>query len=309
MEQVKDNRFTFVKIRPEEIEHIAAPKYSYWQSVFRNFIKSKLAIFMLGIVVFVLLMAFFQPLISGYKHNYTPDVNNFAKHFNSPSWEHWFGTDHIGRDLFNSIWSGTRTSLFISLLATFIVTSIGIVVGAFWGYSKHIDIFMIELYNIISNVPFTLVVLIILYIMGPGIFSLIFALCITSWLGTAYFIRIQVIIIRDREYNLASRCLGTPVYKIVLHNILPFLISVIVTNISRSVPSFISMEVFLSYIGVGLTSDSASLGFMIQEFSVHMQAAPYIFWLPVFVSSLISVSLYIVGQTLADASDPRTHLN
>ena len=115
-------------------------------------------------------------------------------------------------------------------------------------------------------------------------------------------------IIRDREYNLASRCLGTPTWKIITHNVLPYLISVIMTIISRDVPGFISYEVFLSMVGVGLNRDIPSLGQMIRDYSPYLISTPYLFWIPVAVSAVISVSLYIVGQTLADASDPRTHM-
>lgn len=102
--------------------------------------------------------------------------------------------------------------------------------------------------------------------------------------------------------------LGTPVYKVILHNVLPFLISVIVTVVSRDVPSFISYEVFLSYLGIGLDKNVASLGALIQDYSQYMDSAGYLFWIPVAISALISISLYIVGQTLANASDPRTHM-
>lgn len=304
-----ENKFVFVQRNAEEMERIAAPQYSYWKSVFRNFLKSKVAILMLIISIFIVVMSIVVPLVTGYDHAQVADVNDFSTHFLSPSLDHWFGTDHIGRDLFQGVWTGTRNSLFISILATVITVGIGLVVGAFWGYSKKMDLVMLELYNIISNVPFTLLVMVILYVLGSGIAQLIFALSCTTWLSVAYFIRIQVMIIRDREYNLASRCLGTPMRKIVLHNIFPFLISVIMTQTSRMVPANISFEVFLSFLGIGLSRETASLGSMIQEFSVHMNSAPYMFWLPVLVSALISISLYMVGQTLSDASDPRTHMN
>lgn len=185
---------------------------------------------------------------------------------------------------------------------------IGVIVGAFWGYSRKMDVIMIEVYNIIANVPFTLVVIILSYVLGPGFWQLVFCLCITSWLGMAYSIRIQVMMIRDREYNLASRCLGTPTAKIIQHNVLPFMIPIIVTSISRDVPSYISYEVFLSYLGIGLTEKEVSLGRLISSNSAYMTSAPYLFWIPVAVAAVISISLYIVGQTLADASDPKTHM-
>ena len=131
---------------------------------------------------------------------------------------------------------------------------------------------------------------------------------ITGWLGIAYFIRTQVIIIRDREYNLASRCLGTSTVKIAMKNILPFMTSVIVTYVAAEIPLYISMEVFLAYIGLGMSE--MSLGRLIFEAESAM-ATPgwgFEFWSPVVISAVITVVLYVVGQNLGDASDPRTHM-
>lgn len=305
---MSENKFTFVKIDDKASEHIAAPRYSYWKSVFRKFFSSKLAIAMLIIVTFILIMSIVQPMISGYDPMVTPYINDRSMKFLRPSGQYIFGTDDVGNSLFDAVWAGTRNSLAIALLATTISTTLGVVVGMFWGFSKKMDKIMIEIYNVVANIPYLLLVMVLMYTLGHGMAQMIFALTVTQWLGTAYFIRVQVMIIRDREYNLASRCLGTPTGKIIKHNIFPYLISVIMTSISRDIPSFISYEVFLSFVGVGLGEDTASLGRMVQKYSAYMQSAPYLFWIPVAISALIAVSLYIVGQTLADASDPRTHM-
>ena len=291
-------------------EHIAAPKYSYWRSVFRKFFSNKVAMFMLLVATTVVLFSFIQPIFSGYDRMNAPNINNKAMHYIRPfqSWEYPLGTDDYGASLFDALWSGSRNSLFIAIMATLITETIGIIVGMFWGFSKKMDVFMLEVYNVLSNIPFTLIAMILVYALGGGFWQLIFALSCTTWVGTAYFIRVQVMIIRDREYNLASQCLGTPTWKIILNNILPYLISIIITSVSRDIPSFISAEVSLSYMGVGLSSAYASLGRMVQNYAPYMSSAPYLFWIPVITSAVISVSLYIVGQALADASDPRTHM-
>ncbi len=303
-----DDRFTFVKADATASERISAPQYSYWRSVFRKFFSSKLAIFMLVVATVVILTAFIQPIFSGYSPTNMPNINNSSMRFIRPNAEYWFGTDNVGNSLFDAVWYGTRNSLIVALSATFITNFIGVAVGMVWGFSKKFDYIMIEVYNTFINIPFMLVVMVLSYVLGQGIWQLVFALSCTSWLSTAYFIRVQVMIIRDREYNLASKCLGTPLHRILTHNVLPYLISVIVTSLARDVPSFISYEVFLSFIGVGLTVEDASLGYLIQTYSSYMTSASYLFWIPVGFSALISVSLYIVGQTLADASDPRTHM-
>ena len=308
MTEMNNELFTFQRADDSESEHIASPVYSYWKSVFRKFFSSKIAIIMMVLAGIIILLSIFQPMFSGYDPMKTPNINNPAMKYIRPNATYWFGTDDKGNSLFDAVWAGTRNSLFISFMATAITTVVGVAVGMWWGFSKKVDVVMIEVYNVISNIPATLVAMILVYAIGSGIWQLIFALSITTWVGTAYFIRVQVMIIRDREYNLASKCLGTSTFKIITHNILPYLISVIMTAVSRDIPSFISYEVFLSFVGVGLSEKNPSLGRMIQQYSPYLVSTPYLFWIPVVVSAFISVSLYIVGQTLADASDPRTHM-
>ena len=300
--------FAFADFDEYESEHIAAPRYSYWKSVWRTFFKNKFtvatAIFMVVLVSFALI----QPLYSGYSPMIAPNINNPAMKFLKPCKEFWFGTDNIGNSVFDAVWSGARNSIIISFICTGINMVLGIIVGAIWGFSKKMDKWMIEVYNVVSNVPFLLLAMILTYVLGSGFKPLIFTMTVTDWIFVAYFIRTQVMIIRDREYNLASKCLGTPTWTIITKNILPYLISVIMTYISREIPSIISYEVFLSYMGLGLSAEYASLGKIISTYTSFMNGYPHLFWIPVGILAIISISLYIVGQKLADAADPRTHM-
>lgn|SRR5574344_612012 len=302
-----DEMFEFVDIDDRVSERIAAPEYSYWGSVFKKFFSSKFAVFMLIVLITVLAFSFIQPLVSGYDHSQQQNINDPSAKFLKPSLEHPFGTDDVGRDVFNMVWAGARTSLTISFTVTIITMTIGIIVGMIWGFNKNLDFYLLDIYNVVSNIPYTLIVMILSYVLGAGIPQLIFALSATSWIGMAYFIRVQVMIIRDREYNMASRVLGSSTWKIITHNILPYLISVVVTSAASRLPGYVSTEVFLGFIGLGLNLNVASLGRTIQQHSQYMQSAPYLFFIPVAVLAIITVSFYLVGQTLADASDPRNH--
>ena len=304
----KDEDFVLVSLDKKATEIIDKPKYSYWKSVWKTFFANPVTIFMLVLMIIILLMSYIQPMFSGYSLLDVKGVNDFGARYNWPSAKYWFGTDADGKSLFDAVWAGAKTSISIGVIASVIVTVVGVIVGAFWGVSKKIDRIMLEIYNVISNVPMTLIVIVLSYTFGNGVWNLIFAMTVTSWLGTAYFIRVQVMIMRDREYNIASRTLGTPTRRMIFRNILPYLTSVIVTQVSQLLPSFISIEVFLSFLGVGLSSNVPSLGRLISQYSPYMTSYPYLFWLPVLVLALITVSLYIVGQNLADASDPRTHM-
>jgi len=300
-------------------EKITAPRYSYWHSVFRVFFRKKVNIFILSVLAILLIFTYVYPALISYDAKVDPFINlmdSTAKHL-SPAAAmqkfganiHWIlGAGDAGQSTFDAIWYGSSISVSLALICALINMTIGIVVGAIWGFSKKVDIFMTEVYNIIANVPYILLISVVVLIMSANFWTMVFALTVTGWLGIAYFIRTQVIIIRDREYNLASRCLGTPITRIATKNILPFMTSVIVTLAATEIPSYISYEVFLSYIGMGLSD--MSLGKLIEAAQSAMLTPGWEmeFWSPVAIASIITVVLYVVGQNLGDASDPRTHM-
>ena len=302
-----------------ESEKITAPRYSYWQSVFRVFFRKKINTVVLLILAVLLAFTYIYPAVIGYDAAVDPYINlmdSTAKHLNPEQALakfgnniHWIlGSGASGQSTFDAIWYGSSISVSMALMCALINMTIGVVIGAVWGFSKKFDIFMTEVYNVIANIPYILLISVIVLILSASFWTMVFALTITGWIGIAYFIRTQVIIIRDREYNLASRCLGTPITRIATKNILPFMTSVIVTLAATEIPSYISYEVFLSYIGMGLKD--MSLGKLIEASQNAMQTPGWEieFWSPVAVASIITVVLYVVGQNLGDASDPRTHM-
>ena len=307
MATIDKSKFQFVKRDDFASETIDAPAYSYWRSVMRQFLKKKSTTIMLGILVAIILMSFIYPMFSNFDFNDVSKVNDFSMRYIKPNAEHWFGTDSNGKSLFDGVWFGARNSILISIIATLINLIIGIIIGAIWGISKAVDRVMMEVYNVISNIPALLIVIVLTYSIGAGFWNLIFAMTITGWVGIAYTIRIQIMRYRDLEYNLASRTLGTPTYKIVTKNIMPQLVSVIVTTTSQMLPNFISYEAFLSFFGLGLPVTVPSLGRLISDYSQNVTTNAYLFWIPLTTLILVSLSFFVVGQNLADASDPRTH--
>ena len=307
MATIDKSKYQFVTRDDFASETIDAPAYSYWRSVMRQFLKKKSTTIMLGILVAIVLMSFIYPMFSNFDFNDVSKVNDFSMRYIKPNAEHWFGTDSNGKSLFDGVWFGARNSILISIIATLINLIIGIIIGAIWGISKAVDRFMMEVYNVISNIPALLIVIVLTYSIGAGFWNLIFAMTITGWVGIAYTIRIQIMRYRDLEYNLASRTLGTPTYKIVTKNIMPQLVSVIVTTTSQMLPNFISYEAFLSFFGLGLPVTVPSLGRLISDYSQNVTTNAYLFWIPLTTLILVSLSFFVVGQNLADASDPRTH--
>lgn len=287
--------------------------YSYWRSTFRVFCKNKVAVFLLFLMIILISFTIIQPYLPNQKspNQIFIDPETKMQYVNlPPNKEFIFGTNSIGQDLWARIWSGTRTSLFIGLLVGLWEAIIGIIVGALWGYVRKLDRIITEIYNVLNNIPTTIVLVLLTYIMKPSIGTMIFAMCITGWLGMARFVRNQIVIIRDREYNLASRCLGTPTRRIITKNLLPYLVSVIMLRLALAIPSAIGSEVFLTYIGLGLPVHIPSLGNLINEGRLVMMNSTLRYQLifPAIILSLITISFYVIGNVFADAADPRNHI-
>ena len=315
----EEELFSRVDNNSLDSEKITAPRYSYWQSVFRVFFKKKINIIMLALLGVILVFTYVYPAVIGYDANVDPYVNlmdSTAKHLSpakamekfgaSLTW--CLGSGGSGQSTFDSIWYGASISISLAMICALINMVIGVLLGAVWGFSKTVDVFMTEVYNIVANVPYILLISVVVLIMTASFWSMVFALTVTGWIGIAYFIRTQVIIIRDREYNLASKCLGTPIRRIATKNILPFMTSVIVTLAATEIPSYISYEVFLSYIGMGLKDMSLGKIIEISQTAMMTPGWEFEFWSPVAIASIITIVLYVVGQNLGDASDPRTHM-
>ncbi len=311
----EEELFSHLDSSAAEAERITAPRYSYWRSVFRVFFKKKLNIVILVLLAIIILFAYVYPAVTHFDP-YKNLLDPTSKHLSPAaaiakygfSLEYCLGTSGSGKSTFDAMWNGAQISISLALICAAINMTIGVLIGCVWGFSKKVDIFMMGVYNIIGNLPYVLLISVLVMLFSPSFWTMVFALTVTGWIGVAYFIRTQVLIIRDREYNLASRCLGTSTVKIAVKNILPFMTSVIVTLLATEIPSYISYEVFLAYIGMGVSD--MSLGRLIFEAEPSMVTPGWEleFWSPVAISAIITVVLYVVGQNLGDASDPRTHM-
>ncbi|MCD7998020.1 MAG: ABC transporter permease [Clostridiales bacterium] len=310
--QTDEELFSFAGFNEAEVERTGYSNYSYWSSTFRAFLKNKGAVVLLVLLLLLLAFTFIQPHLPG---QYDPNtiVNDEAgmQYRNIPPGDQFIlGTNSIGQDLWARIWAGTRTSLLIGLSVALAEALIGITVGVIWGYVRKADFILTEIYNIIDNIPNTIVLILISYILKPGVKTLIFAMCLTGWIQMARFIRNQILIIRDRDYNVASRCLGTPTAKIIIKNLLPYLVSVIMLRMALTIPSAIGNEVFITYIGLGLPVNIPSLGNLINEGRalITSPALRYQLVYPTIILSFVTISFYIIGNAFSDAADPKNHV-
>lgn len=306
-------KFTFAPFNQEETERTGVSQYSYWRSTFHAFSKNRVAMFLLLIVVFILLFTFIQPILPGqfdpFVVNNDPATRLPYKNV-PPNSTYIMGTNSIGQDLWSRLWAGTRTSLFIGISVAVIEALIGIIMGMLWGYIRKLDFLFTEIYNIIDNIPTTVVLILISFIFRPGISTIILALTMTGWIGMARFVRNQILIIRDRDYNVASRCLGTSTPRIIVKNLLPYLVSVIMLRMALSIPGAIGSEVFITYIGLGVPATIPSLGNLINVGRQLMMSPSLRYQLiyPTIILSIVTISFYVIGNAFSDAADPKNHL-
>ena len=317
----EDELFTPAGFSEERAEATSYSNYSYWGSTFRAFFKNKIAVALLIALVFVVGFAFLQPYLPGQTDPNLCQVDpnlcevdpaTGVQYRNIAPGEMGFiwGSNAIGQDLWARIWAGARTSLTIAFFVALIEAVVGITVGVLWGYVRQLDFFFTELYNICDNIPSTIILILISYVASPSIQTLILGMSITGWIAMARFIRNQILIIRDRDYNVASRCIGTPIRRIVLRNLLPYLVSVIMLRMALTIPAAIGSEVFITYIGLGLSVETPSLGNLINDGrKVMMQAGlRYQLIYPTIILSFVTIAFYLIGNAFSDAADPKNHL-
>ena len=311
--EISQDLFTFAEYDEKAAEMTGYSNYSYWASTRKVFTKNKIAMFCLSALIVLIAFTFIQPYIPGQKGDteiYINEETGIQERNLAPSKEFWFGTNSIGQDLWSRIWSGTRTSLLIGLVVGLWDAAAGVVVGALWGYVRKLDPLITEIYNVITNIPSTIILILVSYVLRPSVGTIIFAMCLTGWLPTARFIRNQIVIIRDREFNLASRCLGTPTKRVITKNLLPQVVSVIMMRTALAIPLAIGQEVFRTYIGLGLPVSIPSLGNLVNEGRIVMMSPSLRYQLifPSIILSIITISFYVMGNAFADAADPRNHV-
>ena len=297
--------FSYAEYRAQEAERIGYSQYSYWKSVWRNFLKKKAAVIMSLVFLALFLFTFVAGAIGKYDV-YNLRIDNSLM-FISPNSEFWFGTDNMGRDYWAQVWCATRTSIMLAVSVSLGQIALGVLIGLIWGYVRKLDSFFTNLYNLIDNVPTIIYMTLIALMLGKTTFIMGAAMIGFGWLATARNVRNLVFMYRDREYNLASRCLGTSIWRILARNIFPYLVSVIILRLALAIPGTIAYETTLTYLGL-MDISTPSLGILLRNARSYFLDYPYLLIFPAAIVSIITITFYLVGNAFSDACDPRNHV-
>lgn len=297
-----DELFVRVHVDESEMEHIAHPNLTAFQEGWLRLKKNKAAVASLFTLIAIGLLALLAPVFSAYSYKET----NYDIIYQIPSAAHLFGTDQFGRDLWVRTWMGTRISLLIAFVAAFLDLTVGVVYGAVSALiGGKVDAVMQRFIEILVGIPHLIIVILLMMIMPAGIWTIVVALSITGWVNMARLVRAEILKLKNQEFVLAARVLGTSTSRIIWKHLIPNTVGVIVINAMFTIPSAIFTEAFLSFIGIGMQEPKASLGVLINNGYQVLRNFPHVLIFPAIVIVLIMVCFSILGDGLRDALDPR----
>jgi peptide/nickel transport system permease protein len=271
----------------------------------RRFAENQLAVLALYVIVFLYVVAALAPILATQDPSAIDNV--LETRYLAPSGEHLFGTDEFGRDLFSRALYGAAVSLSIGLIAVLIAISIGTVYGAVAGYfGGFIDNALMRIVDVIIAFPTFFLMLMLVGIFEADIWFLVIILGLTSWTGTARFIRGEVLSLKEREFIEGSRAIGLPDHLIIFRHLIPNAMAPVLVSAALMVGGMIAAEAGLSFLGIGIRPPTPSWGNMISAGQDALLVAWWVAFFPGVLLALTILSLNLLADGLRDALDPKT---
>jgi ABC-type dipeptide/oligopeptide/nickel transport system permease subunit len=281
---------------------VIAPPLTRRGDMWRRFKHNKLAVFGLGLIVLIVLVAVFADLIC----RFDPASIDVVNRRQPPSSTHWFGTDQIGRDVFARVIFGSRVSLRVGIFAVVIAVVIGVVLGSIAGYfSGKIDTLIMRITDIFLAFPYILAALAIITIIGRGERTVILVLGLLGWLAIARVLRSQILQVKEMDYVEAARAIGCSDLRIIVRHILPNAIQPVIVYATLFLGTAVLSEAALSFLGVGIQEPTPAWGLMVAQGRKFLVPSPHLLFFPGAAIFIMVMAFVFVGDGLRDALDPR----
>jgi peptide/nickel transport system permease protein len=293
---------------------IAAPIQTEWSqqgkiesrisALWRRYKKNKFAVAGLTVIIIYILLAVCAPFIS----QYDPESFDIMDGDLPPSWNHLFGTDSMGGDVFIRALFGARVSLSVAVIATTITLAFGVVYGAVSGYfGRVVDVIMMRIVDALQSIPSFFLLLIIAAIMVPSMWSTIIALSSFGWLSMARIVRGELLSLKQRDYATAALVTGESKRAIIFYHILPNAIAPIIVIATLDIANNIIAEATLSFLGLGIQPPTPSWGNMLSSAQelVTLTTYPWTAFFPGLFIMIAVLAVNFIGDGLRDALDPR----
>ncbi len=295
-----------VALQPTNQLSTSSRRYrTLWQDALRRFFRNRLAIAGLVIVVLFFFLAIFADLIAPFPY----DQANFTvrpRQLPLQNSDHLLGTDEIGRDYLSRLIYGARTSMTVGITIQLIALLVGVPLGGIAGYfGGKIDFVITRLIEIMTAFPGLLFSILIITLFGGGMWKVIFALSITSWIGIARLTRAQILSLREKEYVEAARSLGVSQSGIIFRHLIPNSLSPLLVAVSFGIPSAIFGEAGLSFLGIGINDPIPSWGKMVGVAGDYAATSWHMAFFPTLAIALSMLGFSFVGDGLRDALDPK----
>ena len=294
----------------KKFAEVVRPSVGYWANAWRRLKENKVALFSLILIVILILMAIFGPILMEKMYGYTYESIEKGSSNMAPSMKHWFGTDNLGRDLFVRVMYGARYSLIIAFAASVLNLVFGVIYGGVAGFfGGKVDNLMMRFVDVLYSIPTLIYVVLLMNVLkkegDSGMFAIIVAMAISSWVGMARIVRGDILQLKQQEFVLAAKTLGASKARILFKHLIPNCLGSIVVTMTLFVPSAIFTEAFLSYIGLGLNAPLASLGTLADAGTKTLTTQPYQLIFPALMICLIILAFNLFGDGLTEALDPK----
>lgn len=302
------------ELQPETLRSIK--EESWFLIVMRRFVRHKLAVVSVFIILIFIFMALFATAIAPYD----PFAQNLAPSYSNPSSEHILGTDELGRDIFSRLLFAARISLFVTVTVNFTSETIGVLVGAISGYfGKWVDALIQRVVEFLLTLPLLPLLLFFSAMLRgtriPGMpdewsKAIIISGVLTAfgWLGSTRLVRGMVLSLREQDFVQAARALGASHWTIITRHLIPNSLAPIIVNLTLGLGGVIVLEAALSFLGFGITPPVPTWGNMLQNVQERMWQQPWLAFYPGLCIFLTSLAFNYIGDGLRDALDPRLKL-